>query len=74
MLCMEANYTKDIYVSYMSHICVSDDIYVIAMYLILLLLVAQHFESTVSSAKVKTLDTKGITYHNINSVSDYIPS
>ena len=49
-------------------ICVTDDTDVF----ILLLLVAQHFENTVFFRQGKNSDTDGITYHNNNSVSDYI--
>ena len=41
---------------------------------ILLLFVAQHFENSVFFRQGKSSDTDGITYHNINSVSDYIGS
>ena len=39
---------------------------------ILLLFVAQYFENTAFFCRRKSSDTDGITYHNINSVSDYI--
>ena len=39
---------------------------------ILLLFVAQHFENAVFFRQGKSSDTDGITYHNTNSVSDYI--
>ena len=39
---------------------------------ILLLFVAQHPENTVFFHQGKISETDGITYHNINSVSDYI--
>ena len=38
----------------------------------LLLLVAQHFQNTVLFCQDKNSDIDGITYHSINTVSEYI--